>query len=96
MRLGYFLVGILSAQAWLALRGTATEVLHLVFAGIAALLFAFIPSMQLLTLLPWVAVLYASLAERDPMARPLRALLHTARCSSSAASPSASTSCISR
>ena len=77
MRLGYFLVGILSAQAWLALRGTETEMLHLLFAGIAALLFAFIPSMQLLTLLPWVAVLYASLAERDPMARPLRALLRT-------------------
>ncbi|MFC7476492.1 acyltransferase family protein [Dankookia sp. GCM10030260] len=77
MRLGYFLVGILSAQAWLALRGAGAETLHLVFAGLVALIFAFIPSMQLLTLLPWVAVLYASLAERDPLARPLQALLHT-------------------
>jgi peptidoglycan/LPS O-acetylase OafA/YrhL len=75
MRLGYFLVGILSARAWLALRDTDTATLHLVTAGTAALLFAFIPSVQLLSLLPWVATLHASLADRDPMARPLRTVL---------------------
>jgi peptidoglycan/LPS O-acetylase OafA/YrhL len=78
MRLGHFLVGILSAFAWLELRRATPQVVRLAAAATLAQGFAFAVPQQLPVLLPWIAALYASLAVADPLAQPLRRVMRLA------------------